>query len=362
MNKTKAAKVVVYAIAKNEERFAARWIRSMSEADEVVVLDTGSTDGTVDMLRRAGARVESAEVSPWRFDAARNLSLGLIPPDADLCVTTDLDEYFTEGWAERLRVAAAENPDATIFDFAYQDVNGEGEAVAGEEKFPAHRKGIVRWVYRVHEEMRYSCANTAGFVDGVTLIHDPDKGKPRGYIELLEQGMAEKPNAHDASYLALAYWSAGRPKDALRMTRALLGGLRVEGDRLPPRTGTVANMIRRFADAFPCESAMRLLERSLASDFRYSTLPFVALALRAGLWQEADALARATEGGDMVRIAGAIAGMCGFPCYAREFQCLWRVASCDKVPRTDFGGSAAEKAKERNRLENETGIVLRYNH
>lgn len=364
MNKTKAGKVkvVVYAIAKNEERFAPRWIRSMSEADEVVVLDTGSTDGTVGILRRAGARVESAKVSPWRFDAARNLSLDMIPPDADLCVTTDLDEYFTEGWAERLRVAAAENPDATIFDFAYQDVNGKGDAVMSEEKFPAHRKGIVRWVYRVHEEMRYSCANMAGFVDGVMLMHDPDKGKPRGYIEMLEQGMAEKPNAHDASYLALAYWSAGRPKDALRTTRALLGGLRVEGDRLPPRTGTVANMIGRFADAFPCESAMRLLGKSLALDFRYLTLPFVALALRAGLWQEADALARTTEGGEMARIAGAIASRCGFPCYAREFQCFGAVDSCGKVPCANFRGMSVERAKERNRLENETGIVLRYNH
>lgn len=39
-------KVVVYAICKNERAFADRWMASMSEADEVYVLDTGSTDGT----------------------------------------------------------------------------------------------------------------------------------------------------------------------------------------------------------------------------------------------------------------------------------------------------------------------------
>ena len=37
-------KVCVYAICKNEEQFARRWMESMSEADLVVVLDTGSTD------------------------------------------------------------------------------------------------------------------------------------------------------------------------------------------------------------------------------------------------------------------------------------------------------------------------------
>ena len=38
-------KVSVYAIAKDEGKFCARWMDSMREADEVVVLDTGSMDG-----------------------------------------------------------------------------------------------------------------------------------------------------------------------------------------------------------------------------------------------------------------------------------------------------------------------------
>ena len=44
-------KIVVYAIAKNESSFVDRWMDSMSEADQVVVLDTGSTDGTAERLR-----------------------------------------------------------------------------------------------------------------------------------------------------------------------------------------------------------------------------------------------------------------------------------------------------------------------
>ncbi len=39
-------RVCVYAICKNEEQFVDRWINSMSEADQIVVLDTGSTDNT----------------------------------------------------------------------------------------------------------------------------------------------------------------------------------------------------------------------------------------------------------------------------------------------------------------------------
>ena len=44
-------KICVYAIAKNEAKFAARWAASMSEADEIYVLDTGSEDNTADILR-----------------------------------------------------------------------------------------------------------------------------------------------------------------------------------------------------------------------------------------------------------------------------------------------------------------------
>ena len=43
-------KVCVYAISKNEEKFAERWAKSMREADEIYVLDTGSRDKTVEIL------------------------------------------------------------------------------------------------------------------------------------------------------------------------------------------------------------------------------------------------------------------------------------------------------------------------
>ena len=43
-------RICVYAIAKNEEKFVERWMKSMSEADYICVLDTGSTDKTVEKL------------------------------------------------------------------------------------------------------------------------------------------------------------------------------------------------------------------------------------------------------------------------------------------------------------------------
>ena len=79
-------KVCVYAICKNEAQFVRRWMDSMGEADQIVVLDTGSTDDTVKLLRERGAQVTREEVTPWRFDTARNRSLEQVPQDVDICV------------------------------------------------------------------------------------------------------------------------------------------------------------------------------------------------------------------------------------------------------------------------------------
>lgn len=56
-------KICVYAIAKNEEQFVDRWMDSMREADWVCVLDTGSTDRTVESWR-TGARGAAGGCQP----------------------------------------------------------------------------------------------------------------------------------------------------------------------------------------------------------------------------------------------------------------------------------------------------------
>ena len=70
----KKYKVCVYAITKNEEKFVNTWVDSMSEADEIYVLDTGSTDNTVKLLKERGVNVTVENINPWRFDVARNKS------------------------------------------------------------------------------------------------------------------------------------------------------------------------------------------------------------------------------------------------------------------------------------------------
>lgn len=98
-------KICVYAICKNESKFVDRWMDAVKEADIVVVTDTGSTDDTVEKLRKRGATVYEETISPWRFDVARNVAMDHIPDDVDICVSNDLDEVFESGWRQKLESA-----------------------------------------------------------------------------------------------------------------------------------------------------------------------------------------------------------------------------------------------------------------
>ena len=112
---TKKYKVYVYAISKNEGKFVDRWMDSISEADAVYVLDTGSTDDTVKKLKKRGAIVKEKIINPWRFDVARNESLKLVPEDADICICMDIDEVIEPGWRTKLEKIWNNNTTRTLF-------------------------------------------------------------------------------------------------------------------------------------------------------------------------------------------------------------------------------------------------------
>lgn len=188
-------KICVYAISKNEAKFADRWMASVSEADMVVVADTGSDDTTVKKLRSAGAIVYQEKIDPWRFDAARNIAMDHIPEDVDICVSVDLDEVFETGWRQKLEDAwdPAYTRAQYLFTWSY---NADGSP---NKQFPMakmHRRHGFRWVHPVHEVLEYSGmdADKTVRIDGIVLHHYPDPSKSRGqYLPLLELSARENP-------------------------------------------------------------------------------------------------------------------------------------------------------------------------
>ncbi len=188
-------KICVYAITKNEEKFVDRWMDAVSEADLVVVTDTGSTDRTVEKLRERGAVVYVETISPWRFDAARNLAMDHIPEDVDICVSNDLDEVFEPGWREKLENAWLPVYTRARYLFTWSR-NSDGTYGKQFTMEKIHRRHGFRWVHPVHEVLAYSGEDPdrTVWVPGLVLNHYPDVSKPRSqYLPLLELSARENP-------------------------------------------------------------------------------------------------------------------------------------------------------------------------
>ena len=211
-------KVCVYAICKNEEKFVDRWFNSMKEADEIYVLDTGSTDNTVKKLKELGVFVKVEKITPWRFDVARNKSLELVPKDTDICVCTDLDEVFVKGWRKKLEDVWDKDTTRLAYNYNWLlDENNNPKVNFYIEKI--HNRNNYIWTHPVHEVLAYigNDKEIKKYTNEITVNHYPDKSKSRSsYLPLLELSVKEKPNDdRNVHYLGREYMYNGMWNEAI---------------------------------------------------------------------------------------------------------------------------------------------------
>ncbi len=212
-------KICVYAICKNEEKFVDRWMDAVSEADLVVVLDTGSEDKTVEKLKERGAIVYEKKIVPWRFDEARNIAMSHIPEDMDICVSNDLDEIFESGWREKLELfwKPCHTRAKYMFTWSYKNDGAKDKQFTMEK---IHRRHDFKWVHPVHEVLEYSGTDEdkSVFIPNLVLNHYPDRSKPRTqYLPLLELSAEENPeNDRVVFWLGREYMYYGKYDECIK--------------------------------------------------------------------------------------------------------------------------------------------------
>jgi len=107
-------------IVKNEERFIARCLQSIKDAvDEIIIVDTGSTDKTVEIAQSFGAKVYH---HPWRndFSEARNHSLSHASGEWALYI--DADETLEQSDIPLLHELLNDASYNAIFTAIYSDI------------------------------------------------------------------------------------------------------------------------------------------------------------------------------------------------------------------------------------------------
>lgn len=210
-------KICVYAICKNEEKFVDRWMDSVSEADNIYVLDTGSTDKTVEKLRQRGAIVKKELITPWRFDVARNISLNMVPIDTDICVCLDLDEVIEKGWRRKIEEIWKEGTTRLRYNYnwSFDEYNNPLINFYIEK---IHKRNCYKWTHPVHEVLTYLDENEKFITtDEITVNHYPDNTKSRSsYLPLLELSIKEDPNDdRNMHYLGREYMYYGKWNKAI---------------------------------------------------------------------------------------------------------------------------------------------------
>lgn len=97
-------KISLALIARNEEKFLPECLRSIEGAvDEVVVADTGSTDGTAEIAEAHRARVVELE---WTDDFAAARNFAIEQATGEILLILDADERLSPGSARAIRRAA----------------------------------------------------------------------------------------------------------------------------------------------------------------------------------------------------------------------------------------------------------------
>ncbi len=182
-------KAAVYTIAKNEAKQVQPYVDACRDADLVMVADTGSTDGTPELLRQAGAVVHDIAVKPWRFDVARTTALCLLPADVDVCIKLDLDERLQPGWRRELE--RAWTPETTRLRYWYTwnwKAPGVPDVVFRSDLI--HARAGYLWRHPTHEVLDHSGPECVA--ESELAIHQYPEAKPRpNDLPLLELAVHE---------------------------------------------------------------------------------------------------------------------------------------------------------------------------
>ena len=207
--------VCLNMIVKNEAAVIERCLRSaLPLIDHWCIVDTGSTDATMDLIRTTMASVPGTLHSrPWKnFGHNRTEALRLAEAErCDYVLFIDADEEFS-----------------VPLDFAWPALVADAyELTCRYAGFEYARRALVstrmhwRWVGVLHEFLESDTTKTSAALAAPTILvsHDGARaGDAQTYardIELLERALIDEPdNARYVFYLAQSYRDFARLGDA----------------------------------------------------------------------------------------------------------------------------------------------------
>lgn len=207
-------------IVKNEEQNLERCLKSAAGVvDEMVIVDTGSTDQTMQIARSFGAKILE---SPWQGDFAMHRNQSVDAASGDWILWMDADEELAAESRQIVREAANQS-EAQGLRLVVRNLQPEGELCRYLDLhitrlFQKHAN--YRFEGRIHEQITPSIMRHHGRVEDINAIilhHGYASKTSQGNqirsernIALIEEALSETPDDAYLLYQAgVAYKAAG---------------------------------------------------------------------------------------------------------------------------------------------------------
>ena len=197
-------------ITRNEQQAIGKCLQSMQPfLDEMIVVDTGSTDATVDIARAMGAEIRHFS---WvdDFAAARNFAVSQV--QGDWIVFLDADQWFDEASTPLVRALIEKyhsQLDVNMImarEINHYDAINFADTITG--KIYRNRPDI-KWQGNIHEMLFLGEQYLSGYLHKEITIHHygfaPEKLKDKSgrNLKLLEKNLSEG-KITDYLYITLA--------------------------------------------------------------------------------------------------------------------------------------------------------------
>jgi glycosyltransferase involved in cell wall biosynthesis len=219
-------------IVKNEEAIIEKCIGPLTEfVDEIIVVDTGSTDNTIPILEKLGCRVEHFD---WidDFAAARNYSFSFATKEWIMWLDADdivSDPSKIKSIIEH-RIQLNPNVNCVVLPYAYnRDEFGNNATTLVRERF-LKNNGSWTWERRVHEYLVYPQDAQIAIDSTITIVHahaiNAGARAPRRNLDILEKELAEvgleKADPRLLAYIGEERRANGDPLGAVRIWQEYL--------------------------------------------------------------------------------------------------------------------------------------------
>jgi glycosyltransferase involved in cell wall biosynthesis len=252
-------------IVKNEEKLLERCLRSLELVDEIVILDTGSDDRTVEIAKSVTSKVyRCPPVEPFHFANARNMALQYAKQDWVL--TIDADEICREGAIGEIRKAMWNNSRATAFTVKFIIANDGGEDPASIPKMKVFRRGYWQWEHRIHEiltPLKAACVIDlpTAVMEHLPLPEAEKAARRQQNLDLLKMSVSESPEyIRNARQLGMELFSREQYRDAVQWLELYLksgtGGIY-------DRSETMVHLARCFDRSGIHEEALQKFDQAI---------------------------------------------------------------------------------------------------